>query len=466
LNIKTISSPPISYLQLFVRGRRALSFSILLSVLLAALDVLIVNTVLPSVLRELGGIAWYAWAVGIYSLACFVTIPIFSCLVGKIGAQFSLSMAVALFLTGALVAALAPSMPWTVTGRALQGLGAGGFFAIPFVLISQHYPAEIQPRAVGLVSAVWGAAAVGGPFLGAGILQLLNWRWVFWFNFPLGALVMGFGILALKGEPRAQDEKATLNLAGPLLFALSTAAGLSAFSSSWPFNLLLALLAVAIFMLFFRHEDKHPNPIIPADAWNLSKPIGAAFLGMAIVTSSFGGTETYLPLLLQGLWGRSPLQAGWILSIGSITWSATSVLTPLFAERPRRLARQGAFLMASGVAIIFFSLWKEWPVWSLYAGWALAGCGIGATVPIFNNLALDVSKNYPHGIATGAVQLALTWGFAAGPAAAGAAAKMGVAELRTGGIFAVALCFFLALVSLLMVGKIPTKREYGESKKQ
>ncbi len=402
---------------------------------------------------------------------------------GRKIAGHTLTFSVACFIVGAVIAALAPSMPWIIAGRFLQGLGAGGFFAIPFVLIATYYPAELKPRAVGLVSAVWGTSAIGGPALGAAILHLGGWRWVFWLNVPFALGILGLGLLAFpkKQVSAPADSLRRINWLGPVLFTASTASGLQALQSHWPWNLGLVILATTLFVIFILHEEGQDFPIIPSDAWYLTKPLGAAFLGMALITTSFGGAETFLPLLLQGLWKATPLQAGLILSIGSVAWSFTSVIAARYSHRPRHMAVQGTLLMSLGIVLLLWTFASSGPLWLIYVGWALAGCGIGQAVPTYNTLAVDIADRYPSGIATGALQLALTWGFAVGPAAVGSAAQLGFGKklhpsaldltgfggtsleaLRSGASLAQGLCLFFVLLGIALALKIPQHRLHAK----
>ncbi len=454
-----------------------LSVSILLSVSLVAMDVLIVNTVLPTILKELGGLAWYAWAIGAYSLGNFVTIPIFSVLVHKIGGRLSFLFAMGIFLSGAVTAAQAPRMEWIVFGRLLMGLGGGGFFALPFGIIALHYPSELQPRAIGLVSAVWGMAAVAGPLLGAAILELAGWRWVFWFNLPAGAVLLGLGLLALQGEGVPRDPAAKLNLSGPLWFAACNAFFLEALARGGSLGIGCGVLAVLSLLGFVYFEKRHASPIIPRQAWRLSHPLGVGFVGMFLASMSFGGTEAYLPLIIQGLWKATPLTAGLILTVGSLSWSWTSVFTHRHAGRPRRLALSGHQFLFLGLIGIFVILYLQGAVYWIYLVWFFAGAGMGLAIPTYNTLALDVGDEFPSGVANGALLLALTWGFAVGPPVAGLAAQVGfrgefiphqigvngltpasAAALRLGGLFAVGVSVILSLIAAALARRMPVHR--------
>jgi len=467
----------LSYIQLFKEGRAALSIAILLSVTLVALDILIVNTVLPTILRDLGGVKLYAWAIGAYSLANFITIPIFSVTVAKIGGRRSLVLAILIFMLGATVAALAPQMHWVVAGRFIQGLGAGGFFAIPFGIVSAHYPTELKPRAIGLISAVWGWAAVAGPLFGATILKLFGWHWVFWFNLPAGGIIMILSFWALRKEGPPHDPKAKINFAGPLLFALATALILEAINQPFPNRLYFLVGSLLVFLIFLYRDHHHPTPTIPRDAWKWTRALGVAFISMALTAACFGAAETYLPLMLQGIWNATPLEAGLILTVGSIGWSGASVLVARYADHPRLLTFMGTLMMAMGLGGLLLIVGRQGNLFWVYGAWLVAGIGMGIVVPPYNTVAQDVAQDYPSGVATGVLLLALTWGFSIGPPLAGAFAQYGFGEgfvpsrlglgvlskasleaLQEGGIYAVIVSLSLVFIALISSRNMPRSR--------
>lgn len=466
-----------SYLDLFRSQHFSLSLAILTSVSVVALDVLIVNTVLPNILRELGGVPYYAWAVGAYSLGNFLTIPIFSVLEGKLGGRLSIALSLGIFLLGAVLGAMARGMPWIVAGRFLQGMGAGGFFAIPFALINRYYPKELQPRAVGLVSAVWGLAAVAGPLVGATILQFWGWRWVFWINLPWGGLILFLTLWALVREGPPPNPKAKVNFLNPLLFAVATALLLEALGSHLPFNLIIGMTSLVFFLVFFRMEGKASTPMIPADAWRPSLFLGTAFIAMALSAATFGAAETYLPLLLQGLWQSSPVEAGMILTVGSIGWSFTSAGIARFADYPRRLSTLGTLMLLLGLVGITLVLKFQGPLLGIYLSWFISGVGMGMVVPTYNTLAMDQSAKYPQGVATGSLLLSMTWGFALGAPLSGIFAQYGFQEgfnprlvglgvlpqtssdaLRMGGLLALGTALVLITLTLFFARRMPRSR--------
>lgn len=413
---------------LFSKKYLGLTLTIVLLSGLDTLDDFLVATAMPTVLEHLGGIGWYGWTIGAFGLASFATIPLFSGLMGRWGLRKSLVLATLLFMAGSAGAALAPKMKLLVAGRVLQGLGMGGFAALPYAIISQGFPKESRSKPLGLISVVFVLSGLVGPPLASWLLSHASWPWVFWINLPLGLGTLLILFPLLKEHPPLAGQSGKLDLLGPFLFALATGFALKAFTSPWPWNLGQWTVSATAAIFFVVHERRHPNPVLPADAWRLAKPLGAAFFGMILIMAAYSGAKIYLPLLLEGVWGVGTLGAGFILTLGSLTWDGGSILVSAARQTPKHLAERGALATAGTLVLILGTLWIQGPVWLVYAAWGLAGLGIGVTITIYNMVALQVADEYPGGVAAATLQLAMTLGTAAGAAAANGIAQLGFSK--------------------------------------
>jgi len=402
-----------------------LNLTILLLCWLDTMDDFLVATAMPKVLESLGGIGWYGWTIGAYGLACFACIPLFSGLLPRWGLRRTVSLAMGLFFLGSIAAGFAPKMKLLVFGRVLEGMGMGGFAALPYTIISECYPRDRRAKALGMISFVFVASGLIGPPLAALLLKYASWHWVFWINLPLGFLSLGAILLSLREEPQFNARPGQLDWLGPLLFSLATGFALKAFTTPWPWNILLWCGSAAAGIYFVRHERGHPNPVFPADAWRLGKPLGAAFFGMILIMAAYSGAKIYLPLLLEGVWGMSTLAAGFILTLGSLAWDGAGIWVSTLEQRPKALAVRGALATAATILMILSTLWIQGPVWMVYLAWGLAGAGVGICVSIYNTVALQLAEEYPGGVAASTLQLAMTLGTAAGAAAANTIAQLG-----------------------------------------
>ena len=186
-------------------------------------------------------------------------------------------------------------MPVVAVSRAILGAGAGFMFAVPLGLFAVSLPDELRPRAFGINAAMWGVSALIGPALGAVLTATVGWRWVFWINLPLIAVVAWSAARALRGiQPRERSGSGRrLNIAGPVLLGLVVAV-LLALTKHWLPPLVLAPLALVPAIGFFLHERRTSQPVFTHTANSIAANVAAFGAGVA-----FLGAETYLPLQLQ-----------------------------------------------------------------------------------------------------------------------------------------------------------------------
>ena len=146
---------------------------------LVALDSTVLATVVPTIVRELGGFSQFPWLFSIYLLTSAVTTPLYGRLADTFGRRPVLFWGIALFLAGSVLCAAAPSMPVLIAGRAVQGLGAGAIQPVSITVVGDLYSVAERARVQGYLASVWGMSAVVGPAVGGILSQYASWRWIF-----------------------------------------------------------------------------------------------------------------------------------------------------------------------------------------------------------------------------------------------------------------------------------------------
>ena len=161
---------------------------IMLSLFMAAVESTVVATAMPTIVSELGGLAFYSWVFTAYMLTSTTTVPIYGKLSDILGRKPVFMVAMALFLVGSVLCGQAQNMGQLIAFRALQGLGAGGLMPLAFIMIGDIFSFEQRARMQGLFSGVWGVAAIIGPLLGGFLVDNVSWQWVFYVNLVPGVL--------------------------------------------------------------------------------------------------------------------------------------------------------------------------------------------------------------------------------------------------------------------------------------
>jgi MFS family permease len=166
--------------------------AVLLIVLLGALDQSVVGVAIPSIARELGGLAWMPWVVSGYLIAATVGALAYGRLSDLYGPCNVTSAALLVFLIGSVACALAPSVPLLVIARFVQGAGAGGLIVMAQTIVAHLVPRHERGKFLGYVSMVYAGASGVGPLLSGVLSEFLSWQAIYWINVPLciAALVL------------------------------------------------------------------------------------------------------------------------------------------------------------------------------------------------------------------------------------------------------------------------------------
>ena len=316
----------------FTIGRvLAIYGAIMVALLLASLDQTIVATALPRIVGDLGGLSSYSWVITAYVLAAAVTVPLYGKLGDIYGRRRLYIVAISIFLFGSVLCGLAQSMTQLVAARAVQGMGAGGLFALAIATVGVIVPPRDRGRYQGLIGATFAAGSILGPAIGGLIVDNTTWRWVFFVNLPVGAVALA--VIAIAIPKRTQRREHSLDLLGATLLAIATTTFLldlvwGGEEYAWtalPVVGAFAITLVAVTAFVFV-ERRAKEPILPFEF--LRNPIvaaGVASVGLSAM--AMVGTIAFVPLFVQGVIGTSATSSGVVLTpfmLGAVTASAIS----------------------------------------------------------------------------------------------------------------------------------------------
>nr|WP_051248686.1 MFS transporter [Inquilinus limosus] len=328
---------------------------------LHAVSVYIAITILPSVVRDIGGLDYYAWNTTLFVAASILGAALSPRLLAALGPRGSYVAAALAFAAGAVACGLAPTMPVLLLGRLVQGLGGGFMLALSYAMIRLVLDEALWSRGMGLVSAMWGVATLLGPAVGGVFAELGVWRAAFWCAAPLAVL---FALLAASVLPRRGDagDRSALPL---VQLVLLTAAVLvvSAGSVSPDIRLGTAGLAAAAVMMaaLVAVERRARTRLLPRGIFQASSPLSSLFAVMALLTVTVTGSEIFIPLFLQALHQQTPLVSGYLAALMSAGWSIGSITS------------SGARDRAAGRAILASPVLEHFPIFRNRGGFPKAG---------------------------------------------------------------------------------------------
>ena len=288
--------------------------TILLGLLLSALDQTIVSTALPTIVGDLGGAGHVSWVVTAYMLAETVS----TVLAGKFGDLFGrkrvFQLGVAVFIVGSFFCGLANSMVLLIAFRAVQGLGGGALTVTSTALIADVIPLRLRGQYQGALGAVFGVTTVIGPLLGGVFTDNLSWRWVFYVNVPIAVIVIA---LAARTIPQIRSgRKPVIDYLGIVFVALG-ATGLTLATSwggtqyAWGSATIIGLFAasVAALAIFVWVELRAAEPILPMRLFR-SRVFTVCSVLSFIVGFAMIGSITFMPTFLQYVNGVSATASG------------------------------------------------------------------------------------------------------------------------------------------------------------
>jgi EmrB/QacA subfamily drug resistance transporter len=376
-------------------------------VVLASLDLFIVNVALPDMARDLGAhnLSDLSWVLNGYAIVYAALLIPFGRLAERHSRQHGFLAGVAIFTLASAACGAATSVPMLVAFRLVQAAGAALLTPTSLGLVLATSTPERRHGAVRAWTAVGGVAAALGPVVG-GVLVAASWRWVFLVNVPVGvaALVFGWRLLPnVPGQnvPRPDALGALLITAGVAMLTLGLVKG---DAWGWGSTTTVAVLASAVIVLalFVVHSMRHSNPLVDRALFRVRAFSGASLVAM-LFSIAFGAMLLSIVLWEQDVWHWSALQTGLAIAPGPLMVPLFSFLVAgrLIARfGPGPVIGVGSTIFAAGIAwwALAAGLQPDY-VGEILGGMLLTGIGVGLTLPTL--MATAASSLPPHAFATG-----------------------------------------------------------------
>ncbi|KAI2776664.1 MFS general substrate transporter [Daldinia loculata] len=364
-------------------------FALCSALFLAALDVTIVTTAIPTITEQFQSPAGYTWIGAAYLLANSATVPSWGKISDIWGRKPVLLAAVAIFWIGSLICALSINIGMLIAARAIQGIGGGGIVVLTNICVSDLFSIRKRGMYYAFFGMVWAIASAIGPILGGVFTSKVTWRWCFYVNLPISGVGFFVLLFVLKlHNPRTSvwEGLAAIDWLGSLLIVGGTLMflfGLEFGGVTYPWNsapticlILFGIVTVGLFVAVEKWYAKYP--VIPLRLFQFGKnisPFGVCMVhGVVFISGSY-----YLPLYFQAVLGASSLLSGVYLLPYVLSLSFMSIGSGIFMKKTGKYLPAiifGMFFMTLGYGL-FIDLGAQ-------ANWAkiiifqiIAGIGVG-----------------------------------------------------------------------------------------
>jgi EmrB/QacA subfamily drug resistance transporter len=390
------------------RQARRVLIIVCAGVVLASLDLFIVNVALPQIAADLRApdLGQLSWILNGYAIVYASLLVFFGRLADRYRRDRGFLAGVAIFTLASAACAASGSVGALIAFRLLQAAGAALLTPTSLGLVLAAYEPARRSGAVRAWTATGGLAAALGPVAG-GLLVAASWRWVFLVNVPIGiaALVAGWRLLPhVPGHDTERPDPLGVVLVtagiGALTFALVQGSAWGWGSAAVDGTLAAAAVLLALFAVHCRTAR---NPLIHPDLFRSRAFTGASIVALSF-SAAFGAMLLSIVLWEQGAWGWSALQAGLGIAPGPL-------MVPLmsFLVAGRLIARFGPALVITLGSTAFAAGLAWWalavglrPAYAagVLGGMILTGIGVGLTLPTM--MATASSSLPPPSFATGA----------------------------------------------------------------
>ena len=397
---------PHAAVEISPRARFEVLGAILLALLLGALDQTIVGTALPRIVTDLQGNDLYTWVVTIYLLTSTISVPFYGKLSDFFGRKPLLIFGIIVFLAGSALSGVSQNMTELIVFRGIQGIGAGSLFPISLAVIGDLFTPAERGKYQGLFGAVFGVAALIGPFLGGVITDNVGWHWIFYINIPVGLVSL---FVVARVLPSLKRPKHALNL--DWLGAIVFVGGMIPFlvgltnkqTADWGTFEVGGLLGIGIVLIavFLVIESRAKEPIVPLNLWR-DRTYAGSLVATFFAAFGFFSATIFLPRFYQVVKGDSATVSGWELIPLLVGVIGASIIS---GQIVARTGKYKALLLVSislvGIgSLLFTNLAYDTDPWVIRFWQFVLGLGIGPTLAVFTIVIQNAVPFSKLGVAT------------------------------------------------------------------
>jgi EmrB/QacA subfamily drug resistance transporter len=388
-------------------------FGLMAGMFLSALDQSVVGTAMRTIADDLNGLSAQAWVTTAYLITSTIATPIYGKLGDIFGRRKLFIAAISIFIFGSVICGFANSMYELAAFRAIQGIGAGGLFALALTILADIVPPRDRARYQGMFLAVFGTSSVIGPLVGgllAGIdsfAGITGWRWIFLMNIPIGAVALLL-VVSYLHVPHLEAKSKKIDWWGVLTIIIGVVPLLIVAEQGrewgWasPNSITAYVLGVVGIISFIIIERKMgEDAILPLHLFKSRTFSLTTLLGVIVGMGMFGGMIS-LPLVLQIVYGASPTESGYLMIPMVMGLMTSSILSGQITSKTGKykiFMVLGTAFMA--VSFVYLStLVYTWAIWQVSIGMVVMGLGLGQMMQTLTIASQNAVESQHIGVAT------------------------------------------------------------------
>ncbi len=362
-----------------------IAIAVMSSTFMEVLDTTVVNVSLPHIAGNLSASTDEAtWTLTSYLVANAIILPMTGWLAGRLGRKRLLIMAVSGFTIASFFCGLAPSLPFLIISRIIQGACGGGLQPLSQAILLESFPPEKRGQAMAFWALGIVVAPMLGPVAGGWLTDNYSWRWVFYINVPIGVLAILLTQAFVFDPPYLRKEKSGIDYwgigllvvgMGSLQIMLDKGQEEDWFGS----RLIVAMLVLAVIGLggLIIRELKTAYPIIDLTVFKYRSYAVGTFLMMVVGFVLYGST-VLLPLLMQELLGYSATHAGVTnLPRGMASFLFMPLVGILTGKVDARKLLAIGLTMTAGAMFMVSTFSLDVGFWNFWLPLTLQGAGLG-----------------------------------------------------------------------------------------
>ena len=373
--------------------------ALMLTMLMSSLGQMIFGSALPTIVGELGGVDQMSWVISAFMVTMTIAMPLAGQLGDRMGRKWVYISGIAIFVIGSTLGGFANGMGMLITGRAIQGFGAGIMMISSQSIVAEVVSARERGKFMGIMGGVFGVSSVLGPVLGGWFTDGPGWRWGLWINIPLGLLAIIVCAFVLKLRVGEQGFKgfdwmgfAAIAITTSTLILLTTWGG-SEYEWTSPTILSMAAVVIVGARLTVFIESRASQPLIPVQLFKnrnmVLTTLAGTVLGLAMM-----GVLGYMPTYLQMVHTLTPTEAGLMMIPMMVGMIGVSTGVGFI------IAKTGnyKYYPIAGLAITAFALWwmsqmtVETSLTGIGVRFLVFGVGLGFVMQV---LVLIVQNSFP-----------------------------------------------------------------------